>query len=518
MQTGKALQIERFLGVLFWSFAVAVVCLVLFSNYLLTLCDFTKYALCALACIGFYLWKRSKLSRFGRRLAGLSLLALFLMNLYGAFWPGPDSITTKLLINKDFENTDFRHFHYGAEAVYKWGLDPYSWNDNDTSWVTPGMGYPNAFPFPTYYLYHLLSMGFYGDLPTAGIIGLAFAFCAAVVSLLLTIALLPKMSTRLPLPRSLFVLCLGWNISVIDGLSLIQSSMFCFFLIATGLCLWTRVEGKWSIVLTALLLSLAVLMKPTTVFILMFFVSSSLYWLFKNVFKKKRDADRKTAIVGLWAMFFTLVLPLITLLIPGGLTLSHYQVFPQRLTLSTAMNTGSSLNFSPLAIFQTRIEKGLGLSDRIVPVNLTSFIVFTLIMVLLMVLLYRFGNRNKLASVSPWLAATLLPFPFIWTFYVPFVIPVLCYLFARAVDRLEGGSFEAIAQMCLILALLQNPSSFLYSAGFVLLFIRAITNQFEESERKMAIGSDYFGSTKSTKALSHSGASNDITPSRPLVG
>jgi len=494
MQTGKALQIERSLRLLFWSFAVGVVCLVLFSNYLLTLCDFTKYALCALACIGFYLWKRSKLSRFGRRLAGLSLLLLFLMNLYGAFWPGPDSITTKLLINKDFKNTDFRHFHYGAEAVYARGLDPYSWNDENPSWVTPGMGYPNAFPFPTFYLYHAMTMGFYGNLQMAGLIAFAFGFVAAVLGFLAIIALLRPMKVRLPLPTSLFVLTLGWNIGIIDGLSLIQNSLFCFSLIAIGLYLWIQKEGKWSVVLSGLSVSLAVLIKPTVIFLLLFLGFSTLYWLFRKALRKMKYANRRTAVIGGWAMIFTLGLPLITLLIPGGLTLTHYQLFPQRLNLTTTAETNSPLNFSPLAILQTRIEKVIGLSDRIVPVNFTSLILFTLITVLLMALLCCLGNCNKLASVSPWIAAILLPFPFIWTFYVPFVIPVLCYLFVKAVERSE--KFESIAQMCLILALLQNPSSFLYSAGFVLLFIRAITNLFEESERKMSIDSDYFGSTK----------------------
>lgn len=476
MQTSQSI-ISLTCRILFWVILVGSLGLVSQSKYRLNPSDCGRTIACALVFFGSLLnYREGKLKKWGNMVFTLGLAILLLINLLTSYGSGLASLLPLQDFEKNYAYTDFRHFYFGAEAVYVRGIDPYSWQERGEGWVLPGSGYPNAFPFPTYYIFHLLSLGNRFSLVQTG---LAVSYLMVLLILLgfyLTGLLIKRMANGRQIGAFFFVLCVGSGFASGYAFNLLQTSIICFFGTSLTLYLWITGRGKVSIVMGGFSLSLCVLLKPPLALFYLFFLASFVLGVVEKFLCGHRKVDSRAGLLGIWASVFLLLLPAATLILPGGLNLSHYQMFPAILAKTMILNTADSaarLNFSPIYIFQTRLEKILGYDSPLWPVQWTSVLAASLLILILLWCLVRFGRGKRIETASLWLIATLLTLPFTWAFYAVWIIPAGVYIIKSA---LTSRRIEEVLAGCCILALLQVTSSFLFSIGFVLLFMKALLN------------------------------------------
>lgn len=381
--------------------------------------------------------------RAGRPLARVLAAALWLLVLTAA----------GLSLRAAELGADFETFYAGADALFDEHRSPY---------VAHGA---TAFPFPTFPLVRLLSLGgrLDGEQSYVAFVGLQVVLLGLGLAVLL--ALLDRCRSRRD-PASL-VLQAGLVLQppILAGLGWGNSGALAGTLIALALWLWRGHDGRPSLHAAAVSLNLAWMVKPQLLMAAAFFVvAAAVEW--RAVPSTRSRAARIGRLLVPWAA--ALVALSLPLALPGSL-----RAYGDFLRVAEQWHTEIAETHSNNLAVAALLAKA---ASRLAAAPLADVLPATTATVAALVLVANlYGaarSRDAIGAGLPWLVASLLWTSLVWDWYLTLVLAAPLIMVARHAER--PGSAWASLRLSAGVAGCTTASAYFFPLGVVLLFMHAL--------------------------------------------
>jgi hypothetical protein len=380
---------------------------------------------------------------------------------------------------------DYNTFFEGARMLFDHGHSPYA---------APGV---TAFPFPTFPLIRLLSLGGRMSPEETRWSFLALEAVLLAVASALLLRTVPG-ATGSNWGRTAVWIGLAIHPKIVEGIVLGNSSALAGGLLMLALWSWRCGRGRPSRHLAAIMFNLAWMVKPHLIMAAAFFPAC---WLFRR--RPAESEDRANAIGRLFFPWSATLLALSLFLLPYDPWSLYLDFFRTAHEWHTKIAEAYTTNYALSAILAKAIRRLWGLPFSQTLPLMTLGVGLPLLLWNCVTLLS--ARRNSIMAFLPWLFSSLLWTSLVWNHYLSLLLGGMLLMFGLLAcpSRIQPASGLFFSSG---IALTMVNSSFLFTLGILFLYLAShalLASRLERcqtEEQPMSRFSTSFNCEKSRKS------------------